>query len=80
MLKEISPGISLEGMMLKLKLQYLGEPNVLPDGMSINLYETGDLEVAGNWTSSNEFVATVDKKGKVTTLITEIQKRHERIL
>ena len=43
------------------------EPNVLPDGMSINLYETGDLEVAGNWTSSNEFVATVDKKGKVTT-------------
>ena len=23
-LKEISPGISLEGMMLKLKLQYLG--------------------------------------------------------
>ena len=43
------------------------EPNVLPDGMSINVYETGDLEVAGNWTSSNEFVATVDKKGKVTT-------------
>ena len=25
MLKEISPGISLEGMMLKLKLQYLGQ-------------------------------------------------------
>ena len=24
-LKEISPGISLEGMMLKLKLQYFGE-------------------------------------------------------
>ena len=24
MLKEISPGISLEGMMLKLKLQYFG--------------------------------------------------------
>jgi hypothetical protein len=43
------------------------EPNVLPDGMSINVYETGDLGVAGNWTSSNEFVATVDKKGKVTT-------------
>ena len=43
------------------------EPIVLPDGMSINVYETGDLEVAGNWTSSNEFVATVDKKGKVTT-------------
>ena len=43
------------------------EPNVLPEGMSINVYETGDLEVAGNWTSSNEFVATVDKKGKVTT-------------
>ena len=43
------------------------DPIVLPDGMSINVYETGDLEVAGNWTSSNEFVATVDKKGKVTT-------------
>ena len=25
-LKEISPGISLEGMMLKLKLQYFGHP------------------------------------------------------
>ena len=25
-LKEISPGISLEGLMLKLKLQYLGHP------------------------------------------------------
>ena len=25
-LKEISPGISLEGMMLNLKLQYLGHP------------------------------------------------------
>ena len=27
-LKEISPGISLEGMMLKLKLQYFGPPHV----------------------------------------------------
>ena len=27
-LKEISPGISLEGMMLKLKLQYLWPPHV----------------------------------------------------
>ena len=26
LLKEISPGISLEGMMLKLKLQYFGHP------------------------------------------------------
>ena len=25
-LKEISPGISLEGMTLKLKLQYFGQP------------------------------------------------------
>ena len=27
-LKEISPGISLEGMMLKLNLQYFGQPPV----------------------------------------------------
>ena len=27
-LKEVSPGISLEGMMLKLKLQYLWSPHV----------------------------------------------------
>ena len=27
-LKEISPGISLEGMMLKLNLQYFGQPHV----------------------------------------------------
>ena len=26
--KEISPGISLEGMMLKLKLQYFGHPTL----------------------------------------------------
>jgi len=29
-LKEISPGISLEGMMLKLKLQYFGHPVLWP--------------------------------------------------
>lgn len=42
------------------------EPIVLPEGVSINVYETDALEVAGEWTSSNEFVATVDKKGNVT--------------
>ena len=32
-LKEISPGISLEGMMLKLKLQYFGHPMRRVDSM-----------------------------------------------
>ena len=30
-LKEIRPGISLEGMKLKLKLQYFGHPNTVRD-------------------------------------------------
>ena len=42
------------------------EPIVLPDGVSTNVYESTALEVPGTWTSSNEFVATVDKNGVVT--------------
>ena len=33
-LKEISPGISLEGMMLKLKLQYFGPLSLLQRGLA----------------------------------------------
>ena len=36
--KEISPGISLEGMMLKLKLQYFG-----------HLMQRKDSDVGGDW-------------------------------
>ena len=36
-LKEISPGISLEGMMLKLKLQYCGHLMRRPDSLEKNL-------------------------------------------
>ena len=36
-LKEISPGISLEGMMLKLKLQYLGHLMQSVDSLEKNL-------------------------------------------
>ena len=32
-LKETSPGISLEGMMLKLKLQYFGHPMLRVDSL-----------------------------------------------
>ena len=36
-LKEISPGISLEGMMLKLKLQYFGRPMQRVDSLEKTL-------------------------------------------
>ena len=36
-LKEISPGISLEGMMLKLKLQYFGHPMRRADSLEKTL-------------------------------------------
>ena len=40
-LKEISPGISLEGMMLKLKLQYFGHLMRITDlGFSLNKIST----------------------------------------
>ena len=36
-LKEINPGISLEGMMLKLKLQYFGHPMRRADSLEKTL-------------------------------------------
>ena len=36
-LKEISPGVSLEGMMLKLKLQYFGRPMQRVDSLEKTL-------------------------------------------
>ena len=36
-LKEISPGISLEGLMLKLKLQYFGHPMGIVDSLEKTL-------------------------------------------
>ena len=36
-LKEISPGLSLEGMMLKLKLQYFGHPMRRADSLEKTL-------------------------------------------
>ena len=36
-LKEINPGISLEGMMLKLKLQYFGHLMLRPDSLEKTL-------------------------------------------
>ena len=40
-LKEISPGISLEGMMLKLKLQYFGHPMRRVDSLEKTLMLKG---------------------------------------
>ncbi|MBR4886146.1 MAG: Ig-like domain-containing protein [Muribaculaceae bacterium] len=42
------------------------EPIDLPSRVDVNVYESHALEVSGTWTSSNEFVATVDKKGNIT--------------
>ena len=43
-LKEISPGISLEGMMLKLKLQYVGHLMRRVDSL-----EKKDSDAGRNW-------------------------------
>ena len=43
-LKEISPGISLEGMMLKLKLQYTGHLMCRVDSLEKTLMLGGDWE------------------------------------
>ena len=40
-LKEISPGISLEGMMLKLKLQYYGHLKRIVDSLEKSLMQGG---------------------------------------
>ncbi|KAM7233041.1 hypothetical protein CapIbe_015177, partial [Capra ibex] len=45
-LKEISPGISLEGMMLKLKLQYFGHPMRRVDSLEKTLMLGG---IGGRW-------------------------------
>ena len=49
-MKEISPGISLEGMMLKLKLQYFGHlmrrVDSLEKTLMLSLFSMGD-EMAG---------------------------------
>ena len=45
-LKEISPGISLEGMMLKLKLQYLGHLMQRVDSLEKSLMLGG---IGGRW-------------------------------
>jgi cardiolipin synthase len=42
------------------------EPISLPSSVDVNIYESHAMEVSGTWTSSNEFVATVDKKGVIT--------------
>ncbi len=42
------------------------EPINLPSSIEINVDGQKDLDTKGTWTSSNEFVATVDKNGKVT--------------
>ena len=42
-LKEISPGISLEGMMLKLKLQYFGHPMQRIDSLEKTLIQLGGI-------------------------------------
>ena len=47
-LKEISPGISLEGMMLKLKLQYFGHLMWRVDSLEKTLM-LGGIGVGGEW-------------------------------
>ena len=53
-LKEISPGISLEGMMLKLKLQYFGHLMRSVDSLEKNCDAGRDWGQEENWTTEDE--------------------------
>ena len=53
-LKEISPGASLEGMMLRLKLQYLGHLMVRVDSLEKTLMLGGDWGQEENGTTEDE--------------------------
>ena len=56
-LKEISPGISLEGMMLKLKLQYFGHPVQRADSLEKTLMLGG---IAGKRRSRRQRMRWLD--------------------
>ena len=56
-LKEISPGISLEGMMLKLKLQYLGHLMRRVDPLEKTLMLGG---IGGRWRNRRQRMRWLD--------------------
>ena len=56
-LKEISPGISLEGMMLKLKLQYLGHLMRRVDSLEKTLMLGG---IGGRWRNRRQRMRWLD--------------------
>ena len=56
-LKEISPGISLEGMMLKLKLQYFGHLMGRVDSLEKTLMLGG---IGGRWRRGGERMRWLD--------------------
>ena len=53
-LKEISPGISLEGMMLRLKLPYFGHPMRRVDSLEKTLMLGGDWGQEEKGTTEDE--------------------------
>ena len=56
-LKEISPGISLEGMMLKLKLQYFGHLMGRVDSLEKTLMPGG---IGGKWRRGRQRMRWLD--------------------
>ena len=56
-LKEISPGCSLEGMMLKLKLQYFGHLMQRVDSLEKTLMLGGIGGRKKKWTSEDEMAS-----------------------
>ena len=55
-LKEISPGISLEGMMLKLKLQYFGHLMRKVDSLE-------DSDAGGDWVQEEKGMTEDEMSG-----------------
>ena len=71
-LKEISPGISLEGMMLKLKLQYFGHLMRRVDSLEKTLMLEG---IGGRWRSGQQRMKWLDDiTDSMEVSLSELQK------
>ena len=73
-LKEINPGISLEGMMLKLKLQYFGHLMRRVDSLEKTLV-LGNIEAKrSGWQRMRWLDSTIDSMGRNLSKLRETVK------